>query len=71
MSPIGRFGEGYVGMVKMNALGAFPKAHKAVQNRTQEACIVFYKKLKTKILIIWHKNWLTPSQMPSQCLQLL
>ena len=71
MSSIGRFGGGYVGVVKMNACKCFPKSHKPVQNRTQEGEMRFNNNLKNKTLFIWHKNWPTPYQMPSQCLQLL
>jgi hypothetical protein len=57
MSSIGRFGGGYVEVVKMNACSCFPKSHKLVQNRTQGDDRYFDKKLKNNTLFIWHKNW--------------
>lgn len=60
MSSIGRFGGGYVVVVKMNACRYFPKSHKPVQNRTQGDDMYFDKKLKNNTLFVWHKNWLIP-----------
>jgi hypothetical protein len=71
MSSIGRFGGGYVRVVKMNAWILFSKIAQVCSKSDSKGEMLFGKKLKNNTLFIWHKNWPIPYQMPSQCLQLL